>query len=390
MDKRSIGLCCGLLALLGCLALPVSAVECSCEEVYCFSAETFSQEEDLTGIWILDIDQESAGKLMLGSRQIFPGDALTREQLKELTFHPVSQNDTTTVSIEYLPVLSSGTAPCAQLSLSIFGKENKAPAAEDFALETYKNLELTGALKVTDPEQDAMTFAVTRQPKRGTLELRPDGSFTYTPKKNKVGIDSFRYTATDEGGHVSREATVTISILKPSPAPAYTDTTGRDCAFAAEWMKHTGIFVGEQLDGRSCFRPDETVSRGEFYVMLTRTLELEPLEEVSVEGWEDAPQWLQPYLAAALRAGIAAGLDPMNVEEPIPAAEADAMIAGILDLPTAADAQSGCVVADPDRVTDTAPAWSEEDQIPLTRGEAAMLLYDLSRQLEDTRFISLE
>ncbi|MFR8332989.1 MAG: Ig-like domain-containing protein [Oscillospiraceae bacterium] len=42
-----------------------------------------------------------------------------------------------------------------------------------------------------------------------------DGAFTHTPKKNKVGKDSFSFTATDEAGAVSNEATVTIEILKP-------------------------------------------------------------------------------------------------------------------------------------------------------------------------------
>ena len=67
---------------------------------------------------------------------------------------------------------------------------------------------------------------------------RPDGSFIYTPKKNKVGVDSFTYTATDASGKVSREATVTIQILKPTDARQYTDTVGLDCRFEAEWLKN--------------------------------------------------------------------------------------------------------------------------------------------------------
>jgi VCBS repeat-containing protein len=39
-----------------------------------------------------------------------------------------------------------------------------------------------GKLKVTDPEGQAMTYTVLRQPKRGTVEIREDGSFVYTPK----------------------------------------------------------------------------------------------------------------------------------------------------------------------------------------------------------------
>lgn len=94
------------------------------------------------------------------------------------------------------------------------------------------------------------------------MELKPNGNFTYTPKKNKVGIDSFTFTATDSTGKVSREATVTVSILKPTDTRQYSDTLGRDCRFQAEWMKNTGIFVGENVGGSACFLPDQVVSPG--------------------------------------------------------------------------------------------------------------------------------
>ena len=82
------------------------------------------------------------------------------------------------------------------------------------------------------------------------MTIREDGSFLYTPKKNKVGTDSFTYTATDPAGKVSREATVTIQILKPTDNKQYADTTGTTCRFTAEWLRNTGLFVGEQIDGQ--------------------------------------------------------------------------------------------------------------------------------------------
>jgi len=113
-----------------------------------------------------------------------------------------------------------------------------------------------------------MTYTVTRTPKRGDVVIREDGSFIYTPRKNKVGIDSFTYTAADPAGNVSREATVTINVLKPSDAQQYSDTVGKNCRVAAEWMKNTGIFVGETFNGNGCFSPDKQVSRGDFLTML--------------------------------------------------------------------------------------------------------------------------
>jgi len=170
-----------------------------------------------------------------------------------MTFHPLSTETDRETTVGYLPIYENHVAEESSLTLSILGKEDEAPVAEDLTAETYKNLPLTGKLKVTDPEGKPLTYTVIRQPKRGTLEVGEDGSFTYTPKKNKVGVDSFVYTAADPAGKVSREATATITILKPSDARQYQDTIGKDCRFAAEWMRNTGIFVGENLAEQSCF-----------------------------------------------------------------------------------------------------------------------------------------
>jgi VCBS repeat-containing protein len=52
----------------------------------------------------------------------------------------------------------------------------------------------------------------------GTISLNSNGSFTYTPPTNYVGLDNFTYTLTNEQG--SDSALVVIDVLKPpSPPP---------------------------------------------------------------------------------------------------------------------------------------------------------------------------
>ena len=278
------------------------------------------------------------------------------------------------------------------MTIGIRGKENQPPVAEDSAMETYKNLPNTGKLKVTDPEGQSMTFTVTRGPKRGTVTLGDDGSFTYTPKHNKVGVDSFTYTATDSAGKVSREATVTITILKPSDASEYSDTAGKDCRFAAEWMKHTGIFVGETLGESTCFCPEKQVTRGEFVTMLVKTLDIPTDEEVTYTGYTDEiPQWLQPYLAAAIRSGLTAGLpwqETFGPEEAITGAEASVLLQNALDLTAAPEAMAQSDVSAPDWAQSSLTALSGsgillDPQTILTRADAAQVLYQaalLTRQ----------
>ena len=374
----------GLLLAAG-LTLSASAAEINSQDVYCFGAEEFTAgEAALSGICLTGLPEKEQGLLMLGERMLRPGDVLTAQQVNEMTFVSGTTQDDATATITYLPVFSNGLAGEATMTLSIRGRENKAPIAEDCAFETYKNLEVAGTLKVRDPEGQEMQFTLTRPPKRGTIEISPDGSFTYTPKKNKVGVDSFTFTATDPAGKTSREATVTVSILKPTDARQYTDTAGKSCRFTAEWMKNTGIFVGENIGGSPCFSPDKPVSRGEFVTMLVRALNLPTDEAVTETGYSDVPQWLKPYLAAAIRSGLTSRLesaDTFDPDTPVSAEDAAAMLCSALKLECR---EQPALSAQEETVSTGSQEIAAQNGFlfsspTLTRADAADILYQASR-----------
>ena len=369
------------ICCIAALCLPVLAAEVDCDSVYCFSGADF--QEEVVGICVTDLPDPSAGTVLLGTRVVRPGDILTAEQLSMLTFSPLWTQEDRSATVSYLPIFENRVAGEATTTISIHGKQDKAPIAEDSAMETYKNLENGGKLKVSDPEGQKLTFTVTRQPKRGDLELREDGTFTYTPKKNKVGVDSFTYTATDPAGNVSREATVTIQIIKPTDAAMYTDTAGTDCQFTAEWLKNTGIFAGEQVGNDCCFNPDRTVTRGEFLVMTMKALGLAGDENAESTGFEDqCPGWLKPYLAAAQRSGLVRGYATetgaeFRANDPITGAEAASMVSLALELPSSVISEdrelpvwAATALA---TVNDSGIAFSNTDTV--TRAQAANALY---------------
>ena len=385
-------LLCVLLSLCALLPMVLGAYAAEVEsgDVYCFTSQDFSEEEGLRGICITGLPDPAAGTIVLGSRVLREGDILTADQIVQMTFLPLQTQEDAQAQVEYLPIYDNRVERETAMTLQIRGKTDKAPVAEDFSVETYKNLPNEGKLKVTDPEGGSLTYTVLRKPKRGEVTIHEDGSFIYTPKKNKVGVDSFTYTATDPAGNVSREATVTVQILKPTDARQYTDTVGRDCRFEAEWMRNTGLFTGESIGGENCFRPDKTVSRGEFLTMVVKALDI-PLEEGSFQTLgEDAPQWLKPYLAAALRSGLVSQW-PQNEEgaldtdAPITGAEAAVMVQSVLDLQIGDDALE--TFAD-----ENAPDWAYEALAVmaehgiavsggenLTRADVAKMLYQVSR-----------
>lgn len=392
-----------VLAVLGCmvgLCAGATALEVESGSTYCFTAEDFAGEETLTGICITELPDPSMGTVMLGARVLRPGDILTAQQLTQMTFVPLQTQENQVAQVCYLPIYENRVATSTTMSITVLGKQDKAPVAEDSAMETYKNLPNDGTLKVSDPEGKDLTITVTRQPKRGQVEVRNDGTFTYTPKKNKVGVDSFTYTATDPAGNVSREATVTVQILKPADATQYQDTVGSDCRFAAEWMKNTGLFVGERLGGNLCFSENKPVSRGEFLSMLVGALNIPVDESITFTGYTDeVPQWLKPYLAAALRSGLTAGLPVsetgiFGTDEAITGGEVAVMMANAMDLAISTSSMEEMNPEEPAWAMAAVAAMNENGfaltpmQV-MTRGQVAKILYQVSKMAPEIASLNM-
>ncbi len=390
LNKRILSLALALLCMAGA-AFPVAAAEVDCDGTYCFGAGDFSQEEaPLQGICVTGLPDCNAGTVLLGSRVLRSGDILSVSQVEQLTFHPLRTQEDVQAVVSYLPIYENRVAPEATMTISIRGKEDKAPLAQDLDVQTYKNLPREGKLKVSDPEGSSLVFTVTRQPKRGEVVVYGDGTFLYTPNKNKVGTDSFVFTATDNAGNVSREATVTIHLMKPQ-ASQYTDTLGQPCRFEAEWLKNTGLFTGETVNGTSCFQPEKAVSRGEFLAMVVKLLQLPMEENASLEAVSQAPQWLRPYVAAALRSGLLEGVnltDSADFAAPITGSEAAVMLQNILDLEPSAgntlDEEGMALAADQLALTCLAESGVE---LPagqsLTRAQMAVAMYRLQELAQD-------
>jgi VCBS repeat-containing protein len=83
----------------------------------------------------------------------------------------------------------------------------------------------------SDPDDDQLSAMLESGPSHGTLNLNANGSFTYTPKNNFNGTDSFTYRAKD-GTLDSNLATVTITIAATNDNPTVTvaaeGTCGKD------------------------------------------------------------------------------------------------------------------------------------------------------------------
>jgi YVTN family beta-propeller protein len=93
---------------------------------------------------------------------------------------------------------------------------NTPPVAVDDAYAVIGGATLTvsapGVLgNDTDADNDALTAQLAGTTTKGTLNLNPNGSFTYSPGEDATGTDTFTYRASD-GLAISNVATVTITI----------------------------------------------------------------------------------------------------------------------------------------------------------------------------------
>jgi hypothetical protein len=66
----------------------------------------------------------------------------------------------------------------------------------------------------SDPDGDSLHASVASMPAHGTLDLREDGAFTYTPATGYAGPDGFTYRASD--GAATADGTVTLVVRQVS------------------------------------------------------------------------------------------------------------------------------------------------------------------------------
>ena len=125
-------------------------------------------------------------------------------------------------------VVNDGTATSNAATVTITvaaAPGNVAPVAVDdsYAGNEDAPLDVAAGAGVlandTDTEPGPLTAVLLQGVSSGTLTLRADGSFTYTPPAGFVGSVQFRYRARDGAGAMSAPATVTLQINQTNDPP---------------------------------------------------------------------------------------------------------------------------------------------------------------------------
>lgn len=243
--------------------------------------------------------------------------------------------------------------------------ENSAPVAEDLELSTYRNIQITGAFKSVDPEGESISYELACEPEKGVVTIFDDGTFSYCPDEGKKGVDKFSYVAVDSSGNRSEEADVTVKIEKQSTKVTYADMEGNSSYYGALRLAECGAFIGEQINGKYYFHPEQTVTRGEFLAMCLETCGVKTPEGVTETGFyddADIASWQKPYVAAALMCEAVSGYTDEQgnavfcASDPITFAQASVIVNNVLsitDVNAPSEGDAAC------------PAWASQAVVNL-------------------------
>ena len=103
---------------------------------------------------------------------------------------------------------------------------NEPPVATDAVVDTDEDTPISIDVLgyVDDPEGDDVRVTLHERPARGSLELdAATSTATYTPRPDTNGLDSFTYSAADDGNLRSARATVAIRVAAVNDAPHFTE-----------------------------------------------------------------------------------------------------------------------------------------------------------------------
>jgi VCBS repeat-containing protein len=161
-----------------------------------------------------------------------------------------------------------GATATQSLTITITGTNDLPVLAFNEVIETTVDTAVTGTLTATDVDNAGVTFAAdpAGAPANGSVDIAPDGSYTYTPDEGFVGLDTFTYIATDDDGgqsvesvtvevesDTSADAPVTVAIVTDPSA----DAAAGSVAIEVDPVVTPGVNLVFALDGSGSISPED-------------------------------------------------------------------------------------------------------------------------------------
>lgn len=281
--------------------------------------------------------------------------------------------------------------------------------------EILENSKLSASLDANIVSGENVSYAITVQPTHGTVVQSGESgkNYIYTPEKDYHGTDSFSFRL-EEGKKYSNSATVSITIKQDTSNVIpfnYIDMKDHWANYSASHLAARGLIIGEEIGNRFYFKPEKTMTRGEFMLFLLAITESNVDAEIDVSKVKFAdssstPDWLLEAAKVAYSRGILKGSAEgekiyLNLDRTITRAEAATMISNVLgDKDSTKEIKYKDVGMIPSwalkavknlsayKIIQGDVAGTFRPMSKLTRGEAAELSFKLLKQLEQKSMAS--
>jgi len=162
-----------------------------------------------------------------------------------------------------------------------------------------------------------------------------DRNGVFTPNISSYGTGSVYIRA--------GEYTLSLPIVFDSENKGFTDTVNHWSGSFVSTLANMGIVTGEKTDKGYVYRPDDSISRGEFAVIVARYLNLDLKKNpvLDFDDKESIPEWMRTYAQAVSEIGIINGKEVNGkvnfaASDTLTRAEAIAIIGRAEDLGTVA------------------------------------------------------
>ena len=195
------------------------------------------------------------------------GRATVEAATGKLRFEPLKDQFGEAV---FTVIVSDGQAQSEPATVHVVVEaQNDAPVASNAELVDDEDVIVTGALKASDVDGDALTFTVSRAPAHGAVTITDPakGTYAYTPAPNYSGRDEFRFAATDpSGGSSIGLVSLSIRPVNDAPvamsdrmsAPSSGSVTGRLTGYDRESRRVNFRIVEQPSNGRVILTDETT------------------------------------------------------------------------------------------------------------------------------------
>ncbi|MBI2236024.1 MAG: tandem-95 repeat protein [Magnetospirillum sp.] len=231
-----------------------SSVAASEDTIYVFSQANF------TGA-VTDVDGDALSKiqvvtlpgngtLRLSGTAVTAGQEILKADLPNLTFTPSANfNGSTTFTWK----ASDGTvysAAAGTMTITVASVNDAPTTAQSQTVTTLEDTAKTITVTASDPEGDALSYAVQTQPVTGgTVSVVSGNQLLFTPTAGFNGSTSFVVRVSD--GTATADQTVTVNVTAVNDAPTLTATgslsTAEDNAYTTGQVTATDTDSGDTL-----------------------------------------------------------------------------------------------------------------------------------------------